>query len=222
MRMEQSKISLELADGIAHLMLDSAPENRMDSQFFEEFNALLSAIHSRPDLKGLIIQARGRHFSAGADVAELTALFRNAGQEIPTPIAKNSEAFRVLSNLDVPVVACIKGICYGSGLELALCAHFRIAADKALLSLPETGFGIMPGLGGIYHSTRCMGSARAMELVLSGYALSSGEALEQGLVDLVVPREETTDKARSIVELTEDAYRKELKAVYLKEFSRLT
>jgi len=67
-----------------------------------------------------------------------------------------------------------------------------------------------------------MGTARALEFVLSGNSLSSEEALNYGLVDLIKGKDELADIARKLVYLSSDNYRKELKPIYLKEFARIT
>jgi enoyl-CoA hydratase/carnithine racemase len=219
---DNKKINWEIEDKIAYLTLVSAPKNEMDSMFFEEFNTIISRIERSQNIKGIIIQSMGRHFSSGANVEELFSVLDFSNKTIPPTITNNSEAFKALNNLDLPVVACIKGICYGSGLELALSANFRVASKNSMFSLPETGFGIMPGLGGIYNSRKCMGSARALEFVLSGNSLSSEEALDYGLVDLIKGKDELTDTATKLIYLSSDNYRKELKPIYLKVFSRFT
>ena len=214
--MDNKAVNWEIEDKIVYLTLVSAPKNKMDSMFFEEFNAIISKIEGNQSLRGIIIQAKGRHFSSGANVEELVSIFNSSNKTIPPPITKNSEAFKTLNNLEFPVVACIKGICYGSGLELALSANFRVAATNSVLCLPETGFGIMPGLGGIYNSRKCMGTARALEFVLTGNSLSSEEALKYGLVDMVEGKDKLADIAKELIYLSSDNYRKELKPIYLK------
>lgn len=220
--MDNKTINWEIDDKIAYLTLASAPKNNMDSMFFEEFHTIISKIERNQNLTGIIIQSKGRHFSSGANVEELISVFNPPGKTIPLSITRNSEAFKILNKLKFPVVACIKGICYGSGLELALAAHFRVASTNSRLCLPETGFGIMPGLGGIYNSRKCMGTARALEFVLSGNSLSSDEAFNYGLVDLIKGKDELVDIAKKLVYLSSDNYRKELKPVYLKEFTKST
>ena len=220
--MDNKKINWEIEDKIAYLTLVSAPKNEMDSMFFAEFNTIISRIERSQNIKGIIIQSEGRHFSSGANVEELFSVLDFSNKTIPPTITNNSEAFKALNNLKLPVVACIKGICYGSGLELALSANFRVASKNSMFSLPETGFGIMPGLGGIYNSRKCMGTARTLEFVLSGNSLSSEEALDYGLVDLIKGKDELTDTATKLIYLSSDNYRKELKPIYLKEFSRFT
>ena len=220
--MDNKTINWEIEDKIGYLTLVSAPKNKMDSRFFGEFNTIISKIERNQKLRGLIIQSKGRHFSSGADVEELLSMLKSSMHVIPPSIRNNSEAFKILNKLEFPVVACIKGICYGSGLELALCANFRVASKNSMLCLPETGFGIMPGLGGIYNSLKCMGTARALEFVLSGNSLSSEEALNYGLVDLIEGKDELAAIAKKLVNLSSDNYRKELKPIYLKELTNLT
>ena len=220
--MDDKTINWEIKDKIGYLTLVAAPENKMNSMFFEEFNTIISKIEGNQNLRGIIIQSKGRHFSSGADVEEFVSIFNSSNNTIPPSITKNSNAFKILNNLEFPVVACIKGICYGSGLELALSANFRIASKNSMFCLPETGFGIMPGLGGIYNSRKCMGTARALEFVLTGNSLSSEEALNYGLVDLIKGKDELVDTAKKLVYLSSDNYRKELKPIYLKEFAKIT
>ena len=68
--MDNKTINWEIEDKIGYLTLVSAPENKMDSMFFEEFNTIISKIERNQNLRGIIIQSKGRHFSSGADVEE--------------------------------------------------------------------------------------------------------------------------------------------------------
>src|SRR5690606_16041707 len=75
----------------------------------------------------------------------------------------------------------------GGGLELALLCDLRVAAEHAVLGLPEVTIGIIPGAGGTQRLPRIVGEARAKELILFGRRLSAKEALEIGLVNQVTP-----------------------------------
>jgi len=86
-----------------------------------------------------------------------------------------------------PVVAALNGVAYGGGLELALIADLRVAAAHALLALPETTLGIIPGAGGTQRLPRLVGEARAKEMILLGRKLTAQEALAWGLVNRVTP-----------------------------------
>ncbi len=87
-------------------------------------------------------------------------------------------------------VAAINGAALGGGLELALTCDLRIAAPGALLGLPETGLGIIPGAGGTQRLARLIGESRALDLVLTGRRIDASEALALGLVNRVAPSAE--------------------------------
>lgn len=219
--MTYNTIDWQIVRNIGYLTLAVPPKNEMDSVFFREFSLLLEDIKSNDSLIGLIIQAQGRHFSSGADIDQLLSMFLTEESDILKLLTKNKEAFMTLSNLTVPVVACLKNICFGSGLELALCSHFRLSSPNLLLSLPETGFGILPGLGGIYNTQKCIGTAKTLQFVLSGNSMDAKEALESGMIDLIVDKKDLKEVATRIVIAIADNYKKEYKAKYLRELNSI-
>ncbi|MFC1733226.1 enoyl-CoA hydratase/isomerase family protein [candidate division KSB1 bacterium] len=211
--MNLKTIKWQIQNNLGYLSLATPPKNEMNTTFFKEFSHLIHEIKDNNSISGLIIHAEGRHFSSGANIDQLLSLFDQSDGEILEPIIRNRIAFQVLSDLPFPVVACIKGICFGSALELALCAHFRIAAPNALLCLPETSFNIIPGLAGIYHTQQCMGSAKTLQFVLSGDTISANNALKNGLIDIFADKNDLVAYAAEFIN-----YKKELK---LKNYLRL-
>lgn len=189
--MSDGLLTLETDGDVATLFLDSPPKNEMAGSFFHELGQLVRDVLPSLDTRGLVVRGRGRHFSSGADVQELT---RVPPEEFP----RNAEVFMALENLPYPVVAAVDGACFGSGLELALACRFRVAAPGALMGLPETGFGLMPGCGGTIRLLERVGLGLAMDLVLTGRFLTADEALDLGLVDSVVPRKELDGAARRL------------------------
>jgi enoyl-CoA hydratase/carnithine racemase len=103
--------------------------------------------------------------------------------------------FDEVARLPMPVVAAITGYALGGGMELALAADYRIAAEDAVLGQPEVQLGIMPGSGGTQRLTRLIGPARAKNLLMTGRRVRAEEALRLGLVDEVVPAETVLDAA---------------------------
>src|ERR671924_638270 len=94
---------------------------------------------------------------------------------------------KALANIGKPTVAAITGFALGGGLELALTADVRFAADDAKLGQPEILLGIIPGAGGTQRLSRLVGPAKAKDLIYTGRFVDAAEALSIGLVDDVYP-----------------------------------
>ena len=128
-----------------------------------------------------------KSFAAGADIGELLKLDPLAGKEFA---ARGQRLCNLMENLGKPVIAAINGFALGGGCELAMACTLRVAVDKARLGQPEINLGTIPGYGGTQRLARLIPRGVAMELVLTGRALTAQEALALGLVNKVVPQEE--------------------------------
>ena len=197
--MSYKALKYHVEDNIGRVRLARPPKNEMDIPFFKDFYHVVEEIGKNRDLQGVIITAEGRHFSSGADIRELLSLFAQSENLVPELIEKNTRAFARLYQLKIPVVSCLKGICYGAGLELALSTHFRVATRKTRLSFPESGFGIMPGLGGLSRMLNLIGKGKTLHFVLSGDSIEGEEALELGLVDKLVEKNALEEEAVKII-----------------------
>jgi enoyl-CoA hydratase/carnithine racemase len=184
----------------AHLKLNRKPKNEMDGLFFEELEHLVTRVLPNRGLKGLIVHGSGRHFSSGTDMAILESqIFKPNSSATTGFFFQNPELFQKINALPFPVVAAIQGCCIGSGMEMALACHYRIAGENAFFSLPESQFGLMPGCGGTVRLSKLIGKATAMKLILSGKPLLADEALEIGLVDLVTPKKKVLPTAEKLI-----------------------
>lgn len=94
--------------------------------------------------------------------------------------------FKSLSTLNVPTISAVAGQAYGGGFELALATHLRIFSTTALVSLPETRLGIIPGAGGTYRLRSIIGESRALEMILTGRKLNGTDAYSWGLCERIV------------------------------------
>ncbi|MGD0675700.1 MAG: enoyl-CoA hydratase-related protein [Polyangiaceae bacterium] len=134
-------------------------------------------------IRAVIVTGAGdKAFCAGADLKERQGM-SEADVRVQLDLYRSE-----LGSLDrsaKPVIAALNGHALGGGLELALCCDLRIAAAHALLGLPETSFGIVPGAGGTQRLPRIVGEARAKEMILLGRRVTAKEALEWGLVNRV-------------------------------------
>ncbi|GAA5233072.1 crotonase [Verticiella sediminum] len=155
-----------------------------------------------PQVRCVVLTGAGeRAFCAGADIKE-----RAASTPPPADYFVNQqrthELFSGIASFEKPVIAALNGVALGGGLELALCADMRYAADHARLGLPEVKLGVIPAAGGTQRLTRVVGAAKAKELVFTSALIPAAEGLALGLVNRVVPAaslmEETMALARSI------------------------
>jgi enoyl-CoA hydratase/carnithine racemase len=191
--MKEPFLTSERTGGIAHLVLSSPPRNALNLDALDALAQAIRQLSAAPP-EAIIIRGSGRHFSSGADVDELLDLVHR-GANAAGRLAEHDLAFEALEQGQAPAVAAISGCCLGVGLELALCCHLRIAAQGAVLSLPEASFGLVPGCGGLVRLSRLCGLSTAVELALSGRTVCAEEALALGLVDRVVFRRDLEEEA---------------------------
>jgi 3-hydroxyacyl-CoA dehydrogenase len=162
---------------VAIVTLNSPPVNALSGKvrdgLFEGFKAAIAS-----DAKAVVLICEGRTFIAGADITE----FGGAG----TPSASLPDVQSMMENSPKPVIAAIHGTALGGGLEVALCAHYRVAVPSARLGLPEVALGLLPGAGGTQRLPRIAGVEKALEMMTSGRHAPAKEALAMGLVDEIV------------------------------------
>lgn len=130
----------------------------------------------------VVTGAGDRAFCAGADLKERAGMDDDAVREM---LALYRSELTWLETSRFPSVAAVNGAALGGGLELALLSDFRVAAPHAMLGLPETSLGIVPGAGGTQRLPRLVGYSKALELVLFASRLTAAEALAIGLVNRV-------------------------------------
>jgi enoyl-CoA hydratase len=105
-----------------------------------------------------------------------------------------------LADLPKPTIAAVSGYALGGGCEVALCCDFRIAADNAVLGLPEITLGIIPGGGGTQRLPRLVGLSLAAELIFLGETIKADKAERIGLVNRVVPSDRLEAEATALAE----------------------
>jgi len=166
-----------LRDGIAVITLNNPPVNGLGNALRAGLMARLQQAEADPAAKGVVIIGGGKAFSGGADIREF-------GRPREKP-----DLFEVNDQQDAmrkPLVAAIGGFALGGGLELALGCHYRVAAPKAQLGLPEVKLGILPGSGGTQRLPRIIPMADAVRLMTTGTTIPAEKAKELGLVDEIV------------------------------------
>lgn len=198
-------------DGIVGLTLDDPNQsaNTMNGDYFASMASAVERLErEREEISGVVITSAKKTFFAGGDLHDLVAVRREGSAEFAQHIRDLKSHLRRLETLGVPVVAAINGSALGGGLEIALATHRRVVADDARLQLgfPEVTLGLMPGAGGVVRSVRLLGIVPALrELLLDGRRIDPTRALELGLIDEVLPREELVDAARAWIAANPEA-----------------
>jgi enoyl-CoA hydratase len=191
-----------------HLILDrdasvavvtiNRPEKRnaLNSETVDELRRAILALKHDESVRAVILTGAGdKAFIAGADINELA---------VQTPVGGREHAHRgqhvldLLETMGKPVIAAINGVALGGGCELAMACTIRIAADTARIGQPEINLGLMPGYAGSQRLARLVGKGRALELLLTGDAITAEEAYRIGLVNRVVPAAQLSETAKSL------------------------
>jgi 3-hydroxyacyl-CoA dehydrogenase/enoyl-CoA hydratase/3-hydroxybutyryl-CoA epimerase len=180
------------ADNIVTLTMDKrgSSVNIIDRHVGQVWQPVLEQLQQDArlqQLQGVIITSAKRSFLAGGDLDYLHSS-EDAAVLFEYSAALNS-VFRQIELLPVPVVAAINGAALGSGYELALACHYRIALDlpNTVLGLPEVNIGMIPGGGSIIRLSWLLGVEAAYELLGSGKQYHVNEALQRGLIEAIAP-----------------------------------
>ncbi|MBB5460956.1 3-hydroxyacyl-CoA dehydrogenase NAD-binding domain-containing protein [Paraburkholderia sp. Cpub6] len=166
-------------DGVAVLTLNNPPVNGLGLSTRAGIVEGLERAQNDPAIKAIVLTGAGKAFSGGADITEFNT--PKATQE-PTL----ATVIKAVEGSAKPVVAAIHSVAMGGGLELALGAHYRVAAAGAQIALPEVKLGILPGAGGTQRLPRAIGLEASLNMIVSGAPVLSEKLADSGLFDEVV------------------------------------
>ena len=169
--------NLAVEDGVAVVTFESPPVNALSIAVRTHLADQFKAAAADPAVKAVVLIGGGKVFSGGADITEFSK----------PPMSPNLlEVLDVVEATGKPVVAAIRGVALGGGLELALTCALRVASPGAKLGLPEVKLGILPGAAGTQRLPRVVGPEKALEMIVSGDPIDAQAALQIGLVDEIV------------------------------------
>jgi enoyl-CoA hydratase len=181
---DASPIKSELRGSVAVWTIDRPDRvNSLSRETLLAFGKLAREAATDARVKAIVITGAGdKAFCAGADLKERQGMNEN---DIRVQVELYRSELGPLDQSPKPVIAALNGVALGGGLELALVCDLRVAAAHAVLGLPETSLGIIPGAGGTQRLPRIVGEARAKEMILLNRRLTADEALAWGLVNRV-------------------------------------
>ena len=151
---------------VAIITLNNPPVNGLGYDTRLGITNGLEKANADPAVKAIVLTGADKAFSGGADIREF-------GTAKATQEPNLLSVIRALETSAKPVVAAIHTVCMGGGLELALGAHYRIAAPGAKIALPEVKLGLIPGAGGTVRLPRVLGVETALNMIVSGEPVNS-------------------------------------------------
>jgi 2-oxoglutaroyl-CoA hydrolase len=174
-------LRVERAGDVATITLD-VPEklNRVSMAARDQLAGLFDELGRDEGIRAIVLTGAGdRAFTAGGDIAGFL-------EQTPEQLSRLAWNVAAPERCPVPVIAKLRGYCFGVGLELALACDFRIAGDDVEIALPEVTIGMIPGSGGTQRLARIIGLGRAKDMVMRGRRVRAQEAHAIGLVTEVV------------------------------------
>jgi enoyl-CoA hydratase / 3-hydroxyacyl-CoA dehydrogenase len=191
---EQGAVKLELRGETAIAWLDNPPANSISAAVIDGLAAAWQQIEERGVRAMVLASPNPALFCAGADIKAFTKMDAAAGEQLLDSV---HELLRSWERSRVVTIAAVNGLAFGGGCELAMACDVRIAGASATFGQPEVNLGIIPGFGGTQRLPRLVGQSKALEMNLTGDAVSADDAYQHGLVNRVVADHELFDEALS-------------------------
>jgi enoyl-CoA hydratase len=209
-------LSIELDGHVATVWLDR-PEKRnaLGPDFWADLPVAMTAVEADPEVRAVVIAARGPHFTVGLDLVAMSGLVAGAPPEADGANRRPSAAVRAaavrsevlrmqgsitaVAECPVPVIAAIHGYCLGGGVDLAAACDIRLASSDAVFSVRETKVAIVADLGSLQRLPYIIGKGHVAELAYTGKDIGAARAAEIGLVNRVSPdHEQVVADARAL------------------------
>ncbi len=185
--MNYKTILLEISERIALITFNRPDKlNAVNLEVISELENIINELENNSEVGVLILTGAGeKSFVAGSDISALATFTPDQAKEYSLI---GNRVLSKIQNYTKPVIAAVNGFALGSGCEIALACHIRLASDNAKFGQPEVNLGLIPGHGGTQRLARVVGIGKAFELILTGGNIDANEALRIGLVNKVVPQ----------------------------------
>ncbi|MBR9909269.1 MAG: enoyl-CoA hydratase/isomerase family protein [Gammaproteobacteria bacterium] len=199
--MELKAFDFEIINGVGRITMNRAElGNPIDWDFCREFKQLAIECDENPAVRSVLIDAYGPYFSVGGDIkgmienrAALASKIKSAASELHEGIAR-------MSRMDAPVVVAAKSMVAGGANGLVAAADLVIAAEDTKFYAAFTMIGFSCDTGSTYFMPRRVGSRKATEFYLLNQTWTAAQALDYGLINMVVPDHELSSEAKVLAE----------------------
>jgi enoyl-CoA hydratase/carnithine racemase len=191
--MKFETLILETSDTHVGTLTLNRPEslNTFNSQMAAELDQALTALDTDPNVRVILLKGAGRAFCAGIDVNELAG---KTALEYREWIGKMERPLVHISNMKTPVIGQLNGFAAANGMGLIAACDLVIAADTSRMGLTAINVGLNC-VGPVIPVARCVGRKKALELLLYGNLIKAPEALDLGLINKIVPKDDLESQA---------------------------
>lgn len=214
-------------DAVAVLVMNRPDRlNALDNELATALNDALGRIAADESVRVVVVTGAGRAFCAGGDLGLIgKGRATGATQQLEPLLRAGMQAVLKMRVMPQPVIAAVNGAAAGAGMNVALAADIRIAAEKATFGQNFAKVGLFPDFGGTYFLPQLVGPAKAAELFYTGDMIDAKTALQLGIVNQVVPTAqlegEVKTLARTIAQGPPMAIRAVKKALFGSEKEKL-
>lgn len=188
-------VRVEVDDGICTITIDRPDKhNAMDAEHYALLSQAWGKVRDDESIRAAIITGAGdKTFSAGADLKDLDTVFAMGSDMWLT---QRDQLLNRGLEIWKPVIAAVNGNCFAGGMTLLMATDIRVSVDTATFGITEVKRGLLAANGGTQRPLKQLPYAIAMEMLLTGDAISAQEAHKWGLVNAVVPRAALLDTAQ--------------------------
>jgi enoyl-CoA hydratase/carnithine racemase len=183
-----SKLIAEIHGSTGTLVLN-APERRnaLSLDMWRAIPGLVEHFEKDPAIRAIVVKGAGDEaFAAGADISEFEAN-RATDDGAKSYDAATFQATLSLERCSKPVIAAVRGICFGGGMALAMACDLRLASDNSRFCIPAAKLGIGYGLAGTEALVAKLGPALTAEMLFTAKVYSAEQALMRGIVQATCP-----------------------------------
>jgi len=176
----------------ADIILDRPPLNVVSMHEREQLRAVFEELDADERVRVIVLRSAGEHFSSGGEIPGFL-------EKSPEHVSRLAVNVAAPARCRKPVIAAIRGYCFGVGFELSLACDFRVLSETAQLALPEMRIGMIPGSGGSARLVNMIGIARTKDMVMRARRIGGRQAYEWGIALEVVPDAELEKTVDALV-----------------------
>ncbi len=177
----------------ADIILSRPPLNVVSMTQRDQLSAVFAELDHDDRVRVVVVRSEGENFSSGGDI-------KGFMERSPEHVSRLADNIAAPERCHKPVIAAVRGYCFGVGFELSLACDFRIASDTALFALPEQRIGMIPGSGGSIRLLHMVGLARTKDMTMRSRRVPGAQARDWGIALDCVPDAELEKATDALVD----------------------